>query len=95
MPVFYETVKKINNVQVITVGLEDEKDWWQHMTSKWNGFINILDLKKWESERVRDFGVTAIPFFFILDQNKTIIAKPGDVEELKKTFGIRRIYSNL
>ncbi len=89
MPVFYNIVKNMTHVQVITIGLEDEKDWWQNMTSKWKEFINILDLKKWESNRVHDFGVTAIPSFFILDKNKIIIAKPDDVTELKKTFGMR------
>jgi hypothetical protein len=89
MPVFYKTFKSLKNIQVITIGLEDEKDWWQDMTSKWKEFINIIDLKKWESKRVKDFGVTATPTYFVLDKNKIIMAKPNDVNELTKVFGIK------
>ena len=70
----------------IAVGLEDEKAPWDKMTSDFKNFTNIIDLDKWESKKVIDYGITAIPSYFILDANKKIIAKPHDVEELKEMF---------
>ncbi len=86
MPVFYEFIERIENIKVITIGLEDERKNWEIMTSNYNNFTNILDLDKWESKKVSDYGITAIPSYFILDANKKIIAKPNFVEELKEMF---------
>ena len=56
------------------------------MAHGFDKFTNILDLNKWESKRVQDFGISNIPNYFVLDKDKIIIAKPEDVEELKKYF---------
>ena len=86
MPVFHDFISTLINVSVIAVGLEDEKAPWDKMTSDFKNFTNIIDLDKWESKKVIDYGITAIPSYFILDANKKIIAKPYDVEELKQMF---------
>jgi hypothetical protein len=59
------------------------------MVKEYLEFTNILDLKKWDSQKVKDYGVTAIPSYFLLDKNKVIIAKPNDVKELKEMFQAR------
>ena len=56
------------------------------MTKEYNEFINILDLDKWSSEKVKDYGVNAIPTYFVLDADKKILAKPVDFDELKTMF---------
>ena len=86
IPVLYDFIKDVSNIKVIAIGLEDEKTSWEEMSSGFDKFTNILDLNKWESQRVQDFGITNIPNYFILDKDKIIIAKPEDVEELKKYF---------
>jgi len=86
MPVFNEFIQRIENIRVITIGLEDERKNWEIMTADYDSFINILDLDKWKSKKVSDYGITAIPSFFVLDANKKILAKPNDVEELKEMF---------
>ena len=86
MPVLYKFIKDVPNITVITIGLEDEKASWEEMANGFDNFINILDLNKWESSRVQDFGIMNIPNYFVLDKEKIIIAKPEDVEELKKYF---------
>ncbi len=89
MPDFYEFIKDIENVRVIAVGLEDTKENWIEMTANFDGFTNILDLKKWDSPKVKDYGISAIPSYFVLDANKKILAKPNDVTELKAMFETR------
>ena len=87
IPEFHDFIKEIENIKVISIGLEDEKEPWEKMTENHNEFINILDLDKWNSQKVKDYGVTAIPSYFVLDTNKKILAKPHDFEELKAMFG--------
>ncbi len=86
IPVLYDFIEDVSNIEVIAIGLEDEKTSWEEMASGFDKFTNILDLNKWESHRVQDFGIINIPNYFILDKDKIIIAKPEDVEELKKYF---------
>ncbi len=89
IPEFYKFIIGIENIKVVAVGLEDEKESWEAMTSTYVEFINILDLDKWSSQKVKDYGVTAIPTYFVLDVDKKILAKPGDFEELKSMFETR------
>ncbi|MCF6224564.1 MAG: AhpC/TSA family protein [Flavobacteriaceae bacterium] len=89
MPDFYEFIKDIENVRVIAVGLEDTNENWKKMITNFDGFTNILDLKKWDSPKVKDYGISAIPSYFVLDANKRILAKPNDVTELKTMFETR------
>ncbi len=86
MPLLYDFIKNIQNVKVIAVGLEDQRDGWEKMTANWKNYINILDLDKWESFRAKNYGITEIPTFFVLDKHKVILAKPDNVKELKKIF---------
>ncbi len=86
IPVLYDFIKDTSNIKVIAIGLEDEKTAWEEMSDGFEKFTNILDLDKWESKRVLDFGISNIPNYFIVDKDKIIIAKPENVEELKKYF---------
>ncbi len=86
MPLLHDFIKDIKNVKVIAVGLEEERSGWEKMTAGWKEYINILDLEKWDSFRAKNYGVTAIPNYFVLDKNKVILAKPDDVKALKKIF---------
>jgi thiol-disulfide isomerase/thioredoxin len=88
MPVFHDFIKEIDNVKVLAIGLEDEKllDSYKSLTAPFTDFTLVLEKEGWESKKARDYGVTAIPAYFVLDANKKIIAKPEDIEELKSMF---------
>ena len=86
IPEFYNFISGIENIKVVAIGLEDEKENWEQMTGSYHEFINILDLDKWSGTKVRDYGVTAIPSYFVLDASKKILAKPEDFNELKSLF---------
>ena len=86
VPMFHDFISGIENIKVVTVGLEDEVQSWEEMTQNYPEFINVLDLDKWSSQKVKDYGVTAIPSYFVLDSEKVILAKPEDFEELKSMF---------
>jgi len=86
IPEFHSFIKKLENIKVVSVGLEDERTNWDIMTADFSEFTNVLDLDKWKSKKVTDYGVMAIPSYYILDADKKIIAKPASFEELKEMF---------
>ncbi|MDZ7612323.1 MAG: hypothetical protein U5K51_00285 [Flavobacteriaceae bacterium] len=71
-------------MKVLAIGLEDENsfDSYAKLTKEFTDFILILESENWESKKARDYGVTEIPGFFVLDADKKIIAKPEHVEDL-------------
>ena len=89
VPEFHEFISGIHNIKVVAIGLEDEKESWESMTSGYKEFINILDLDKWSSQKVKDYGISAIPTYLVLDKDKKILAKPYDLNELKSMFETR------
>jgi len=89
IPEFYKFISGIENIKVVAIGLEDEKQSWEVMTKEYNEFINILDLDKWSSQKVKDYGIDAIPTYLVLDADKRILAKPEDFNELKSMFETR------
>ncbi|WP_299271916.1 TlpA disulfide reductase family protein [uncultured Psychroserpens sp.] len=85
-----------NDVKVIAFGMEDDDPTnWQKVIADYPDFIHVLglgaaraggdptDLSKWNNAVVNQYGVSSTPSFFLLDKNKTIIAKPYDVEALE------------
>lgn len=88
VPQFYNFSKEIYNMKVIAIGLEDEPSGWQKMSENFDEFTNILDLQKWDSPRVKDYGIMSIPSYFLLDKDKNIIAKPESFDDIKAIFEI-------
>ena len=89
IPEFYTFISGIENIKVVAVGHEDEKQSWEVMTKEYTEFINILDLDKWSSQKVKDYGISSIPTYLVLDAEKKILAKPEDFNELKSMFETR------
>ena len=89
IPEFYTFISGIENIKVVAVGLEDEKKSWEAMIHGYKEFINILDLEKWSSQKVKDYGIQAIPTYLVLDADKNILAKPEDFEDLRSMFETR------
>ncbi|MDG5490862.1 TlpA disulfide reductase family protein [Psychroserpens sp. SPM9] len=72
------------SIKVIAFGLEDEADNWQKKIAEYPDFIHVLGLEKWDNPTANAYGIESTPSYFILDKDKTITAKPYDVEALEK-----------
>jgi len=86
VPKFHNFISGIENIRVITIGLEDDQNSWEEMTKNYPEFINVLDMDKWSGTNVQSYGIQAIPSYFVLDAEKRILAKPEDFDELKSLF---------
>ena len=70
-------------LRVIAIALEDSRTHWQETITMLPSFTHVLGLQKWDNPIARSYNVHATPSYFLLDANKTIIAKPNDIEALK------------
>ncbi|WP_053976333.1 TlpA family protein disulfide reductase [Mangrovimonas xylaniphaga] len=72
------------DVQVIAIGLENDDKTWSSEKLNYPNFIHVLALGKWDNKLADDYNVTGTPSYFLLNKDKTIIAKPYDLKELKE-----------
>jgi len=71
------------DTKVIAIGLEDETYNWNNETTYYPNFIHVYGEGKWDNSIGNDYGVTATPTYFVLNNNKKIIAKPYDYKGLE------------
>ena len=73
--------------ELVTFALADDKDEVVKMAKKMRlpGYHFYDDLR-WDSKAFLDYHITSTPTVFVLDQNKTIVCKPYDWQELKDWF---------
>lgn len=71
-------------LEILSVSLDDNKDKWTKAIAEdgliWN---HVSDLKGWNSEAAKLYGVTGIPHIVLLDKDGIIIAKNLRGEELE------------
>ena len=88
IPELHEFVKTFEEgtLKVIAIGLEDEPYAWKNLTYDFSNFLHVYGEGRWENEIGNNYGVTATPTYFILSEDKEIVAKPDSFEELKGFF---------
>ncbi|WP_026754681.1 TlpA disulfide reductase family protein [Sediminibacter sp. Hel_I_10] len=72
------------DITVIAIGLEDDAKNWKKAITNYPDFIHVLGLEKWDNPISDAYGVEATPSYFLLDSDKTILAKPHDHAALEK-----------
>lgn len=85
LPKVKELMKNYDDkkIKVIAYGIEDDKTNWEKVTASYPEFIQVIGLGKWDNPLVKDYGILTTPSYFVLDKNKTIIAKPEDSKALE------------
>ena len=82
--------QKDKNLTIITVNVSGKLKRIKRLLKKsgLNDAYNIYDGKGWDSPIVEDYAVDMTPSLFLLDENKILIAKPFDIEEVIKLIGL-------
>jgi thiol-disulfide isomerase/thioredoxin len=79
---------KIKGVEVLLIGLEDDRKAFTDFTANFP-FPSYSDLKKWNSKIVTDYYVFATPTMFLLNDKREIVLRPNSVAQVDawiKTF---------
>ncbi|MBR1934116.1 MAG: AhpC/TSA family protein [Prevotella sp.] len=70
---------------IIGISLDEDRDAWvKAVTSEKLQWPQVSDLKGWKCEPARALGVEAIPCFYVLDENGTILAEKLDGSQLEQ-----------
>jgi len=62
-------------LEIVSVSLDNNTDAWQKAINqdKINSWVNVSDLKGWQSDLVKSYYLNYIPFRFMLDGNRKIL----------------------
>jgi thiol-disulfide isomerase/thioredoxin len=74
-------------LEIISISLDTEKkDWLDAITKDKMMWINLSELKGWETKIAKDYFISSIPHSFLLDQDRKIIAteRAFTIEEIEK-----------
>lgn len=88
IPELYTFTKEKTNVKVIAFGMETNADKWANFTKPLKKWHHALGLGKWENETAKMYQIYSTPSYFVLNENKKIIAKPETLEGLKNIIGL-------
>lgn len=83
LPEIHKLYKEKNNLEVVAISLDEKKeDWISFISENKLDWINLSDLKGWESKVGQDYYIYATPTMFMLDKEKNLIGKPTNISEL-------------
>ncbi len=79
--------RKSTTTKVLAISLDLDDTKWKDFNKAGNySWISYCDHKGPAGPIVSDYNVTGTPSFFLLDKNKTIVAKPATIEDLTSTL---------
>jgi thiol-disulfide isomerase/thioredoxin len=85
----YEKYKALG-FEIVGISLDGKRDLWQEAIKKDNiNWINVSELKGFESDIVKNYFIDSIPFNIVIDGNRKIIATDidkGELEQLLKNL---------
>lgn len=86
VPQVHAILEEKDSIGVVAFALEKDSLGWESFKPNLPGWHHVLGLKKWKNKVARTYNIYATPSYFILDENKKIIAKPEDLKEVKEYF---------
>lgn len=87
IPSLMEWVTKYDKkVQVVAISLDNERGQWINYIQEHRlPWINLSELKGWESAIAKQYKVHRTPSFFVLNKKGKIISKPTEIKEITTT----------
>ncbi len=83
---FYNSQEE-KKIEVFAVSIDKERDEWVKFIKKHKiNWINVSDLKGWNSKAASDYYVYATPTMFLIDTKRKLLSKPITIDEVKKIF---------
>ncbi len=86
LPALHKELKTKPTVKVIAVGLENDERTWKPESAKLDDFEHAISLGRWESEYAKLYDIHSTPTYYVLDEDKRILAKPENDTEVVRFF---------
>ena len=72
-------------MKILAISIDTSRTDWLNFVQKDNfNLINVSDLKGWYGKAAQDYYLYATPTMFLINNKREIIAKPTNVDEVKK-----------
>lgn len=85
IPKIYEIYKEYSSLTVAAISLdENQREWHDFILSNNLDWLNLSDLKGWESPVAKAYFVYGTPTMFFIDNKYRIINIPKNITEIKK-----------
>ncbi|MFV0249187.1 MAG: TlpA family protein disulfide reductase [Tenacibaculum sp.] len=87
IPKVHELTKRFPAISVISFAIEDNKtefDKFKDRLGRWHNAVGTHPTYKFDNEVVKKYKISATPTYFVLSQDKKIIAIPNSFEDLGK-----------
>lgn len=79
--------QKEKKFEVLAVSIDSSRiDWLDFVRKNKLNWLNVADLKGWNSEAVSDYFIYATPTIFLVDRKQRLISIPSSIEDLKKSL---------
>lgn len=91
IPQLHELYKnqKEKKYEVLAIALDNKKEEWKKfVTSNKLIWLNVCDLKGWDTKSASDYFIYATPTMFLINKQMKILAKPITLEEAKTVLTI-------
>jgi thiol-disulfide isomerase/thioredoxin len=73
--------------EVLSISIDTSAmDYSNSLASQASGWINYADFKGWDSQAAIDFSIYATPTMFLLNRDRSIIARPTSIIDLKNAL---------
>lgn len=83
LPEIHSLYKQRNDFEVVAISLDEKKaDWISFITDNKLDWINVTDLKGWDSKVAQEYYIYATPTMFLIDGKMKIIGKPITLNDL-------------
>ena len=78
--------KTRRQLEIVAISIDESRGELESVIENngYNQWINIGELQGWNGPIVEEYGISATPTIFVLDKDKTIIAKPSNNAELER-----------
>lgn len=89
IPEVHKFMKDFSGTSVVSFAIEDNDKEFKKFKAKlkgWHHAIGTHPEYKFDNEVVRKYKIDATPTYFVLDQNKKIIAIPNTIDDVHKYF---------
>ena len=86
IPQIHKYLENNKKIKVIAFSLEKNDFGWKNYKKTLPNWHHVLGLNKWENKTARTYNIMSTPSYFILDDNKKIIAKPDALEDVKEAI---------
>lgn len=84
----YDDLKKLN-VEIVGFSLDTDKGIYDNKTSAYP-WVNVSELKGWNSSFVETYNIHATPTYFILDADDKIVDKPDHIQDVLQYFNLKK-----